>query len=195
MGVEKDIERQKDIAQRKSDAAAFFQTRDKSQRGTSGLVDDVSGILSAESEVKEMLYQESVKEHVLPPGVEPMFNTMFLTARRNKLTNENGLFLPTASFGAEGSTDLEQDFAAVQKVVSIGPHCQQVVAGMEVKINIDNFKRRVEGGMANAVDASFEYKMPVVTINDVDYIRISERDVDYIVDNKGFKQEKEDKNY
>tara|TARA_R110000772_G_scaffold62137_1_gene139614 strand:+ start:16593 stop:17168 length:576 start_codon:yes stop_codon:yes gene_type:complete len=189
MDVKKDVELQKQKAQSNEVHKDFFTTRDKSKRGTAGLVEDSSEILSAEAEVKEMLYKASLKECPLPEGTEPMFNTMFLTARRNKLTNESGLYLPTASFGAAGSTDLEQDFAVVQKVMSVGPHCQQVCKGMEVKINVENFKRRVEGGMNRQVEAKFEYEMPLVVINDVEYIRISERDVDYIVDTKGVKKD------
>lgn len=191
MEVKKDVELQKREAESQAVHKDFFTTRDKSKRGTAGLVDDSSNILSAEAEVKEMLYQASLKEYPLPEGTEPMFNTMFLTARRNKLTNESGLYLPTASFGAAGSTDLEQDFAVVQKVMAIGPHCQQVCEGMEVRINVENFKRRVEGGMNKAVEAQFQYEMPIVIINDIEYIRISERDVDYIVDTKGLKNEKQ----
>jgi hypothetical protein len=190
MDVKKDVAKQKMMEQSKKDAASFFQSRDKGNRGVSGLVEDTSEVLSAESQVKEMLYNESIKEHLLPYGVQPMFNTMFLTARRNKIKDENGLYLPTASFGSEGSTDLEQDFAVIQKVMSTGPQCQQIAEGMEVKVNVENFKRRVEGGMANSVDASYEYKMPIVEIEGIDYIRVSERDIDYIVDTKGIKVEK-----
>ena len=189
MDVKKDVELQKQKAHSQEVHKDFFTTRDKSKRGTAGLVEDSSEILSAEAQVKQVLYEASLKEYPLPEGTEPMFNTMFLTARRNKLTNESGLYLPTASFGADGSTDLEQDFAVVQKVMSVGPHCQQVCKGMEVKINVENFKRRVEGGMNRQVEAKFEYEMPVVVINDVEYIRISERDVDYIVDTKGIKKD------
>jgi hypothetical protein len=190
MDVKKDVELQKQKAHSQEVHKDFFTTRDKSKRGTAGLVEDSSEILSAEAQVKQVLYEASLKEYPLPEGTEPMFNTMFLTARRNKLTNESGLYLPTASFGADGSTDLEQDFSTIQKVMEVGPHCQQVCKGMEIKINVENFKRRIEGGMNRQVDAKFAYEMPVVVINDVEYIRISERDVDYIVDTKGLKNEK-----
>lgn len=189
MDVKKDVELQKQKAYSQEVHKDFFTTRDKSKRGTSGLIEDSSEVLYAEAQVKKVLHEASLKERPLPKGTEPMFNTMFLTARRNKLTNESGLYLPTASFGVDGSTDLEQDFSTIQKVMEIGPHCQQVCKGMEVKINVENFKRRVEGGMNRQVDAKFTYEMPIVVIDDVEYIRISERDVDYIVDNKGLKKD------
>ena len=184
MDVKEDIKNQKQEAEAQAVHKDFFTTRDKTNRGTDGLVEDGSKILNAEAEVKEMLYQESIKEIPLPSGTEPMFNTMFLTARRNKLTNEAGMYLPTASFGADGSTDLEQDFAVVQKVMSVGPQCQQVKVDMEVRINVENFKRKIEDGMRGEVNKTYSYEMPMVEINGVEYIRISERDVDYIVDNK-----------
>jgi hypothetical protein len=183
MDARKDVEQQKQNAMVKEVQKDFFNKRDKGNRGAAGLVDNASKILSSEAEVKEMLYQDSIKDKPVPVGTEPMFNTMFLTARRNKLTNEAGLYLPTASFGADGSTDLEQDFASEQKVIAVGPQCQQVKVDMIVKINTDNFKRRLDKTMAEKVNKEYEYVMPIVTINDVDYIRVSERDVDYIIDN------------
>ena len=183
MDARKDIDKQKQNAMAKEVQKDFFSKRDKENRGTAGLVDNASKILSSEAEVKEMLYQDSMKDKPVPVGTEPMFNTMFLTARRNKLTNEAGLYLPTASFGSDGSTDLEQDFASEQKVIAVGPQCQQVKVGMEVKIMTENFKRRLDESMAQKVNKEYSFEMPIVTINDVDYIRISERDVDYIIDN------------
>lgn len=182
--VKKDVKQQKQEAESQSMHADYFTKRDKQNRGTSGLVNDATNILTAEGEVKEMLFQASLKEIKLPEGTEPMFNTMFLTAKRNKLTNEAGLYLPTASFGTDGSTDLEQDFSAIQKVMSTGPQCQQVKPGMLVKVNVDNFKRKADESLRSEIQKDFIYEMPIVTINNIDYIRISERDVDYIVDNR-----------
>ena len=184
MEVKKDIENQKKAAEQKEAHADFFSKRDKTNRGNNGLVHDASTVLNAEAEVKELLYQESLKEHPLPEGTEPMFNTLFLTARRNKLTNDAGVYLPTASFGAAGSTDLEQDFSSYQKVMAKGPQCQQVDVGMEIKINVDNFKRRIQEKLRDEIKENIQYEMPVVEVNGIEYIRISERDVDYIVNNK-----------
>jgi len=181
MNVKKDIKIQKQVAESQAVHKEFFTTRDKINRGSKGLVDNATEILGAEAEVKELLYKDSLKDHPLPIGIEPMFNTMFLTARRNKLTNESGLYLPTASFGAEGSTDLEQDFSVAQKVMAIGPQCQQIEKGMEVKINIENFKKRVDEDMRDRVKANYTYDMPIVNINNIDYIKVSERDIDYII--------------
>ena len=58
---------------------------------------------------------------------------------------------------------------------------------MEIKININNFKERVNENMETRVNAQYIIKIPLVVINEVEYIRISERDVDFITDNKKVK--------
>lgn len=161
----------------------YFNVRDKTSRGSDGLVQDTSEILKGEIEVKTLLYKESLKDKPLPVGTEPMFNTIFLTARRNKVTTDSGLYLPTAAYGSDGEVDLNIDFAYNQKVLATGPQCQQVKPGMTIKINIENFKNRINENMETRVNASYEYIMPMVEIDGVEYIRISERDVDYIIDN------------
>lgn len=169
----------------------FFQVRDKRKRGAKGLVDDATSILEEESLEKERLYAESIKESPLDDHIIPMFNGIFLTARRNKVKTDSGLYLPTASFGAEGSTDLEIDFADTQKVISVGPQVQQACVGMEVKINLDNFRKRLESSLAQKLNKEFELKIPVEVINGVEYIKITERDISYISNSMGIKKEEE----
>lgn len=182
--VLKDIKNKKQVEAVDSGVSAFIVERDKTSRGTAGLVEDANQILKNEAETKEMLYQDSLRDRPLPEGTEPMFNTMFLTAKRNKIMTEGGLYLPTASFGADGDVDLNVDFSSEQTVLAVGPQCQQVEVGMDIRINIENFKIRKDENMESRVNAQWEYKIPMVVVNDVEYIRISERDVDYITDNK-----------
>jgi hypothetical protein len=167
----------------------FFQVRDKRKRKTGGLVNDVSETLGNEAEEKEKLYKESLKEKMLPDHIVPMFNTLFLTARRNKVKTDSGLYLPTASFGGEGATDLELDFSDTQKVLAIGPQVQQAMPGMEIKLNMENFKRKLESSMAQKVNKEFEFSLPLEVIEGIEYIRIAERDISYISNSMGIKKE------
>lgn len=161
----------------------FFQVRDKRKRKTGGLIDDVTETLGNEADEKERLYKESISEKALPSNIEPMFNGIFLTARRNKVKTDSGLYLPTASFGGEGSRDLELDFSDIQKVISVGPQVQQVKTGMEVKLNMENFKRRLDSNMAQKVNKEFEFFLPIEIISGIEYIKITERDISYISNN------------
>tara|TARA_R110000796_G_scaffold181330_1_gene297847 strand:- start:15554 stop:16144 length:591 start_codon:yes stop_codon:yes gene_type:complete len=170
----------------------FFVQRDKNNRGTDGLVQDAKATVNNESAIKEKLYEESMKVNNLPPHVVPMFGGLFLTARRNKLS-ENGIFLPTASFGKGSDTDMDVDFSETQIVLSCGPHVQQASAGMEVVINMNNFKKRLESNMAQKVNKEFEYVLPVETIEGIEYLYVSERDVKYISNTNGKKSPKQTK--
>jgi hypothetical protein len=66
--------------------------------------------------------------------------------------------------------------------MAAGPQVQQVKVGMTVQVNLENFKFRAEGLKAE-VKKEFVYRMPVVVINDVEYIQVSERDIKFILDN------------
>jgi hypothetical protein len=157
----------------------FFMNRDKSKRKTSGLVADSAQIIEEESKVKQKLYDESLEVDSLPGHIVPMFGGVFLTARRNKLM-ENGLFLPTASFGKGSDTDMDQDFSAEQTVLACGDHVSQLKTGYKVVLNMDNFKKRLESSLAQKLNKEFEYVLPIEIIDGVEYLYVSERDVKYI---------------
>jgi len=162
----------------------FFNNRDKSKRGTEGLIENTKQTINIESSKKEELYEKSLKVNSLPSHIVPMFGGLFLTARRNKLT-ENGLYLPTASFGKGSETDMDVDFSTTQVVLACGPHVSQVAKGMEVVINMDNFKKRLESTMAQKVNKEFEYVLPVEKIEGIEYLYISERDIKYVSNTNG----------
>jgi len=183
--VTKDVAAQENALAKEEGVKDFFQVRDKRKRKTGGLIDDVSQTLGNEVEEKERLYKESLAEKELPSHIVPMFNTLFLTARRNKIKTDSGLYLPTASFGGEGATDLELDFADIQKVLAVGPQVQQTVPGMEIKLNMENFKRRLEANMAQKVNKEFEFFLPVEVIDGIEYVKITERDISYISNSMG----------
>ena len=177
--VTKDMKRMK--AGEASDLGVqdFFMNRDKSKRKTSGLVADSAQIIEEESKVKQKLYDESLEVDSLPGHIVPMFGGVFLTARRNKLM-ENGLFLPTASFGKGSDTDMDQDFSAEQTVLACGDHVSQLKTGYNVVLNMDNFKKRLESSLAQKLNKEFEYVLPIEIIDGVEYLYVSERDVKYI---------------
>tara|TARA_R110000751_G_scaffold76071_2_gene153066 strand:+ start:290 stop:871 length:582 start_codon:yes stop_codon:yes gene_type:complete len=177
--VTKDMKRMK--AGEASDLGVqdFFMNRDKSKRKTSGLVADSAQIIEEESKVKQKLYDESLEVDSSPGHIVPMFGGVFLTARRNKLM-ENGLFLPTASFGKGSDTDMDQDFSAEQTVLACGDHVSQLKTGYKVVLNMDNFKKRLESSLAQKLNKEFEYVLPIEIIDGVEYLYVSERDVKYI---------------
>ncbi len=152
----------------------FFKSRD-----TSNKIEDIDGILSEEVSAKKELYDKSIEVTSMPSHIKPLFNNIFLTAKRNKLT-ENGLFLPTASFGSNGDTDLEVDFSDTQVVLSVGGSVRELQAGFEVVINVDNFKKRLSDTVAQKVNKEYEYEMPVKVIEGVEYMYLNERDILYV---------------
>ncbi len=179
----KQLDIQKDTEARDLGIKDFFNQRDKSLRGTAGLVEDSTKVIQEEGEIKQFLYEQSQKVSSLPNQVRPMFSGVFLTARRNKLI-ENGIYLPTASFGKGSDTDMEMDFAEGQMVLRCGPNVSQLTEGMEVILNLDNFKKRLSDTMAQKVNKDYEYILPVETIDGVEYLHVGERDIKYILDTK-----------
>ena len=161
----------------------FFTNRDKSKRKTSGLVEDSTKVIEEESKVKQELYDKSLEVSTLPGHIVPMFGGVFLTARRNKLM-ENGLYLPTASFGKGSDTDMDQDFSAEQIVLACGDHVGQLKPGYKVVLNLDNFKKRLESSLAQKLNKEFEFVLPIEIIEGVEYLYVSERDVKYIADSR-----------
>tara|TARA_R110000765_G_scaffold9468_1_gene29545 strand:+ start:1712 stop:2293 length:582 start_codon:yes stop_codon:yes gene_type:complete len=179
----------KDIKRIKAEHASalgvqdFFTNRDKSKRKTSGLVEDSTQVIEEESKVKQELYDKSLEVNTLPEHIVPMFGGVFLTARRNKLM-ENGLYLPTASFGKGSDTDMDQDFSAEQIVLACGDHVNQLKPGYKVVLNLENFKKRLESSLAQKLNKEFEFVLPIEIIEGVEYLYVSERDVKYIADSR-----------
>lgn len=179
--VKKQIQTQKDTEARDLGVIDFFNQRDKSARGADGLVANATKIINEETKVKQDLYDKSQSVTSLPPQVQPLFSGVFLTAKRNKLV-ENGIYLPTASFGKGSDTDMEMDFSEKQIVLRCGPNADQLKPGMEVKINLENFKKRLSDTMAQKVNKEYEYDLPIEVIEGVEYLHITQRDVKYISD-------------
>lgn len=183
--VNEDVKHQKAAAELEKDIKGYFGERDKTNRGLETKISDATETSKAEAEIKELLYEDSIKDFPIPETTRPMFNQVFISARRNKTKTDSGLWLPQASFGTEKETDASIDYQAIQKVMAIGSQVQELAVGMEVKINYEMFKRKVEGNLSSVVRKEFEYIVPVVEINGHEYIKISEREVEYITNTKG----------
>lgn len=179
--VRKQVTEQKINEARDLGIRDFFNQRDRSARGADGLVEDATRVITEEANIKQDLYDKSQEVTSLPPQVQPLFSGVFLTARRNKLV-ENGIYLPTASFGKGSDTDMEMDFSEKQIVLRCGPNADQLEAGMEVVINLENFKKRLSDTMAQKVNKEYEYDLPIEVIEGVEYLHITQRDVKYISD-------------
>lgn len=185
--VNEDVKHQKAQAELQGDIKEYFRERDKTNRGLDTKISDATETSKAEAEVKELLYEDSIKDFPIQDTTRPMFNQVFISARRNKTKTDSGLWLPQASFGTEKETDASIDYQSVQKVMAIGRQVQEVAVGMEVKINYEMFKRKVEGNLSSVVRKEFEYVVPIVEIDGHEYIKISEREIEYITDTKGLK--------
>lgn len=185
--VNEDVKHQKAEKALEGDIKGYFGERDKTNRGLETKISDATETSKAEAEIKELLYEDSIKDFPIPEGTRPMFNQVFISARRNKTKTDSGLWLPQASFGTEKETDASIDYQSVQKVMAIGRQVQEVAVGMEVKINYEMFKRKVEGNLSSVVRKEFEYVVPIVEIEGHEYIKISEREIEYITDTKRLK--------
>ncbi len=182
--VNKDLKRIKTKQNTDSEVQSFFTKRDKSNRGVDGLLENTKSIVEKESSVKEDLYVKSMQVSDIPKTILPLFSSVFLTARRNKVV-ENGIYLPTAAYGKGTDTDLNMDFSDTQLVLAVGPNVGSVAVGMEVVVNMDNFKKRLSNDMKDRVDKNFEYVLPVEVVNGVEYLYLSERDLKYVSNSNG----------
>ena len=182
--VSKDLNKIKSEEAKNLGIQDFFSSRDKKNRGTGGLIDDSRQVLGEETKIKQELYDKSMSVNSIPKHIVPLFSAVFLTARRNKLV-DNGVYLPTASFVIGSETDMDQDFSETQLVLACGPHANQVAPGMEVVLNMENFKQRLGDTMAQKVNKDFEYKLPIEIIDGVEYLYVSERDIKYISNTNG----------
>ena len=177
--VSKDVEFLKKEEAKHLGIQDFFTSRDKKNRGTKGLVENAKLEINSESSRKEELYEKSLNINSIPEHIVPLFSGVFLTARRNKIS-ENGIYLPTASYGKGKDTDMDVDFSDKQIVLACGVHATQIKPGMEVVINMDSFKKRLDGTMAQKLNKEHTYELPIEIIDGAEYLYITERDIKYI---------------
>ena len=174
--AQQDVAAQKNKSEFNKDVTSYFTERDKVNSSGTVKKKDVRMIAEAEAEVKDLLYQESLKEVALPEGVEPMFNTLFLSSKRNRVRTESGLLLATALLDGEAQIDYEEK----QVVMGAGPQVQQATVGTEVVIDFESLRVKLSESMAQKVRKDSEIKVPLITIEGTEYIAISERNLKYI---------------
>lgn len=187
--VDADLKWQKDQDALKQDMTSFFQEQGKSHThmATGIKQKETEETLKREAAEKQEMYMSSQKIVPIDKKYSPMFNQVFLTAKRNKTQTDSGLWLPSATLVPGHRmkvTDAECDFESEQFVMSRGPQVQQAKVGMEVKINFENFRQKTQqSGMRAIATNDTEIVLPLVTIDGQEYLKISERDIDYIVNN------------
>jgi len=174
--VSKDVENAKNKAALDGDIKTYFTERDKTMNMGAGKKQDTREMAEAEADVKEMLYKESLKDVEIDPNIEPMFNTLFLTARRNRVRTESGLLM--ASSLIDGNAQI--DFAENQVVMAAGPQVQQALTGAEVVIDFESMRVKLSENMSQKVKKDSEIKVPIIVIDGTEYIHISERNLKYI---------------
>lgn len=188
--VNDDVKWQVAQSELKGDMKSYFMERDKTNRGIGGKIEDTAAIAKEEAAEKNRLYMESQKLVTVPEQYSPMFNQVFLSAKRNKTQTDSGLLLPSSMLVGGGGKmsieDVECDFENTQYIMAKGPQVQQVEVGMEVKLNFKNFETRQKdnragGEMRAMISKSTIIDIPVVIIEGVEYLKISERDIDYII--------------
>lgn len=172
MDIDKNLSNIKEKEAAKQGIVDYFKATKTSD------LDNVNDILSEEMNVKEKLYEDSLKVNSLSPHIKPLYGNIFLTAKRNKLT-QNGLFLPTATFSGQGDTDLEVDFSDTQIVLSTGD-VTELEEGWEVVLEMDNFKKRLSDTLAQKLQKEYEYILPIKVIDGVEYLYVNKRDISYV---------------
>tara|TARA_R110000796_G_scaffold47690_3_gene114464 strand:+ start:16 stop:594 length:579 start_codon:yes stop_codon:yes gene_type:complete len=179
-----DVDKGKKKAQLKGDIQSYFGERDKTNRAGSEHKEDVRMAAEAEADIKDLLYKESMKEVSLPESIEPLFNSLFLTARRNRVRTESGLLLSASLLGASS----EVDYSETQVVLAHGPQVGQAFTGSEVVIDFESFRKSNTDTMSQKVNKESSINVPIITIDGIDYISLSERNLKYIskkVNNEG----------
>ena len=159
-----------------NDIKGYFAERDKTLKGADGKAEDTKKMSGAEAEVKELLYNNSMNVVPLSDDVEPMFNSIFLSAKRNKVRTSSGLLLATALMDGGAEVDYQEK----QMVMAHGPQVQQAFKGTEVVLNFESMRVQLGENMGQKVNKESEIKIPIITIDGNDYINVSERNLKYI---------------
>lgn len=114
--------------------------------------------------------------------VKPMFTGIIVTATKYKgeTTTRGGLIIDT--------TKLDGQLNPFQTVIAVGDMVKDIKEGDIVKLNFKRYAkaRHVPGAIDEAENKQFDnlsisYEIPIVPINDVDYLFMQTNDVEYIV--------------
>lgn len=116
--------------------------------------------------------------------VRPLFTGVITTAKRyvgEQYAKKNSLILDTRKM--DGSLN------PYQTVVSVGGTVRDVKEGDIVKINFSRYaKAKHTPGAIDAAEnkqfdnLSWDYEIPIIVIEDVDYLFLQDRDIEYVVE-------------
>ena len=115
--------------------------------------------------------------------VRPLFTGVITTAMRyvgQQTAKKGGIILDTRKM--DGSLN------PYQTVYAVGGTVRDIKEGDVVKINFSRYAkaRHTPGAIDEAENKQFDnlswdYEIPVITINDVQYLFIQDRDIEYVV--------------
>lgn len=115
--------------------------------------------------------------------VRPLFTGVITTAMKyvgQQMTKKGSLILDTRKM--DGSLN------PYQTVYAVGGTVRDIKEGDVVKINFSRYAkaRHTPGAIDEAENKQFDnlswdYEIPVITINDVQYLFIQDRDIEYVV--------------
>ena len=117
-------------------------------------------------------------------GIRPLFTGVITTAKKYvgaQTAQKGGLIIDTRKL--DGSLNF------YQTVVAVGSTVRDVKKGDVVKINFSRFAKaqHTPGAIDEAQNKQFDnlswtYEIPIVNIDDVDYLFIQDRDIEYIIE-------------
>lgn len=115
--------------------------------------------------------------------VKPLFTGVITTARKyvgEQAAKKGGLIIDTRK--------LDGSLNPYQFVYSVGTTVRDINEGDVVKINFSRYARakHTPGAIDEAENKQFDnlsidYEIPVIIINDIEYLFIQDRDIEYIV--------------
>lgn len=118
---------------------------------------------------------------IQPTKIKPLFNGIITTAEvyKNDQVLANGII---------DSSRCENSIKEFQTVVSIGEAVRSVKVGDLVKINPQRFAIKDFGNNRSEMSKTINpptitgYRFPILKIKDVEHLMISDRDIEYIVE-------------
>lgn len=112
--------------------------------------------------------------------VKPTFTKLIVTADKfnEAECTQSGIVLP----------ELLGTIKDMQKVVFMGYSCRDIEIGNLVSLNFDRYKKTyqkkdntIQDDINEHYKKVFKYELPIITINDVEYLFLDMCDVEYIV--------------
>ena len=116
--------------------------------------------------------------------VRPLFTGVITTAKKfvgDQTTKKGGIIVDTRK--------MDGDLNFYQTVVSVGSTVRGLKEGDIVKINLSRFAKakHTPGAVDEATNKQFDnlsldYEIPVIIIEDTEYLFLQDRDIEYVVE-------------